>query len=81
MQELIKKAEVLTEALPWIKRFYGKTIVIKYGGNAMVEERLKEGFARDIILMKYIGLNPVVVHGGGPQIGKVLAAMWIETRF
>jgi acetylglutamate kinase len=81
MQELIKKAEVLTEALPWIKRFYGKTIVIKYGGNAMVEERLKEGFARDIILMKYIGLNPVVVHGGGPQIGQVLKAMGIESRF
>jgi acetylglutamate kinase len=81
MEELIKKAEVLTEALPWIKRFYGKTIVIKYGGNAMVEERLKEGFARDIILMKYIGLNPVVVHGGGPQIGKVLDEMGIETRF
>jgi acetylglutamate kinase len=81
MQELIKKAEVLTEALPWIKRFFGKTIVIKYGGNAMVEERLKEGFARDIILMKYIGLNPVVVHGGGPQIGQVLKAMGIESRF
>ncbi len=81
MQELIKKAEVLTEALPWIKRFYGKTIVIKYGGNAMVDESLKESFARDIILMKYIGLNPVVVHGGGPQIGKVLASMGIETRF
>jgi len=81
MQELIKKAEVLTEALPWIKRFYGKTIVIKYGGNAMVEERLKEGFARDIILMKYIGLNPVVVHGGGPQIGQVLKAMTIERHF
>jgi len=81
MQELINKANVLVEALPWIKQFYGKTIVIKYGGNAMVEESLKEGFARDIILMKYIGLNPVVVHGGGPQIGKVLAAMGIETRF
>jgi acetylglutamate kinase len=81
MQELIRKAEVLTEALPWIKRFYGKTIVIKYGGNAMVEERLKEGFARDIILMKYIGLNPVVVHGGGPQIGQVLKAMKIESHF
>ena len=81
MQELIKKAEVLTEALPWIKRFYGKTIVIKYGGNAMVDERLKEGFARDIILMKYIGLNPVVVHGGGPQIGQVLKAMGIESHF
>ena len=69
------------EALPWIRRFYGKTIVIKYGGNAMVEERLKEGFARDIILMKYIGLNPVVVHGGGPQIGQVLKAMGKETHF
>ncbi len=81
MQELIDKANVLVESLPWIRQFYGKTIVIKYGGNAMVEEHLKEGFARDIILMKYIGLNPVVVHGGGPQIGKVLEAMGIETRF
>ncbi len=81
MQELINKAKVLTEALPWIKRFYGKTIVIKYGGNAMVEEALKESFARDVILMKYIGLNPVVVHGGGPQIGEVLKAMGIESRF
>lgn len=81
MQELINKANVLVEALPWIKQFYGKTIVIKYGGNAMVDEHLKEGFARDIILMKYIGLNPVVVHGGGPQIGRVLEAMGIETRF
>ena len=81
MQDLINKANVLVEALPWIKRFYGKTIVIKYGGNAMVEEHLKEGFARDVILMKYIGLNPVVVHGGGPQIGQVLKEMGIETRF
>jgi len=81
MQELINKANVLVEALPWIRRFYGKAIVIKYGGNAMVEGHLKEGFARDIILMKYIGLNPVVVHGGGPQIGSVLEAMGIETRF
>ncbi len=81
MQELIDKANVLVEALPWIRQFYGKTIVIKYGGNAMVEEHLKEGFARDVILMKYIGLNPVVVHGGGPQIGKVLEAMGISTRF
>ncbi len=81
MQELINKANVLMEALPWIKNFYGKTIVIKYGGNAMVEEKLKEGFARDIILMKYIGLNPVVVHGGGPQIGKVLEAMKIPSSF
>ncbi|MCD6581281.1 MAG: acetylglutamate kinase [Desulfuromusa sp.] len=81
MEELIKKANVLMETLPWLKRFYGKTIVIKYGGNAMVEEHLKEGFARDVIMMKYIGLNPVVVHGGGPQIGKVLEAMKIESRF
>ncbi len=81
MEELIEKANVLMETLPWIKRFYGKTIVIKYGGNAMVEEQLKEGFARDIIMMKYIGLNPVVVHGGGPQIGKVLEAMKIESQF
>ncbi|PLX78414.1 MAG: acetylglutamate kinase [Desulfuromonas sp.] len=81
MQHLIEKANILMEALPWIRQFYGKTIVIKYGGNAMVEERLKEGFARDIILMKYIGLNPVVVHGGGPQIGQVLKAMGIESNF
>lgn len=81
MQDIINKANVLMEALPYIKRFYNKTIVIKYGGNAMVEERLKEGFAKDIILMKYIGLNPVVVHGGGPQIGKVLKQMGVESRF
>lgn len=81
MKELIDKANILMEALPWIKSFYGKTIVIKYGGNAMVEEHLKEGFARDIIMMKYIGLNPVVVHGGGPQIGEVLKAMEIESNF
>jgi len=81
MQDIINKANVLMEALPYIKRFYNKTIVIKYGGNAMVEERLKEGFAKDVILMKYIGLNPVVVHGGGPQIGRVLKAMGKESHF
>ena len=81
MEELIKKANVLMEALPYIKRFSGKTIVIKYGGNAMVEERLKESFAKDIILMKYIGMNPVVVHGGGPQIGSVMEKMGLESRF
>jgi acetylglutamate kinase len=81
MQDIINKAKVLTEALPYIKRFYNKTIVIKYGGNAMVEDRLKESFAQDIVLMKYIGLNPVVVHGGGPQIGKVLDAMKIQSHF
>ena len=63
-----RKAHVLIEALPYIQRFVGKTIVIKYGGNAMVDQALKQGFARDIILMKLIGINVVVVHGGGPQI-------------
>ncbi|MDA3903319.1 MAG: acetylglutamate kinase [Desulfuromusa sp.] len=81
MEKLIEKANILMETLPWIKRFYGKIIVIKYGGNAMVDEQLKESFARDIIMMKYIGLNPVVVHGGGPQIGEVLEAMKIKSRF
>ncbi len=81
MQEAMQKASTLMEALPYIKKFYGKTIVIKYGGNAMVDENLKETFAKDIVLMKYIGLNPVVVHGGGPQIGKVLEQMGIESKF
>ena len=72
MQELINKANVLIEALPYIRRFADKTMVIKYGGNAMVDEKLKKSFARDIILMKHIGINPVVVHGGGPQIGQLL---------
>ncbi|MCK4508124.1 MAG: acetylglutamate kinase [Desulfuromonadales bacterium] len=81
MEELIKKANILMESLPYIKRFADKTIVIKYGGNAMVEEHLKESFAKDIILMKYIGINPVVVHGGGPQIGSVMEKMGLESRF
>lgn len=66
------KAEILAEALPYIQKFHGKTIVIKYGGNAMVEEKLKQGFARDIVLLKLVGMNPVVVHGGGPQIDNAL---------
>jgi len=66
------KAEILAEALPYIRQYHGKTIVIKYGGNAMVEERLKESFARDVILLKLVGMNPVVVHGGGPQIDEAL---------
>jgi acetylglutamate kinase len=74
-------ASVLTEALPYIRRFQGKTIVIKYGGNAMVDEKLKQGFARDIVLMKLVGMNPVVVHGGGPQIGNMLKQIGKESEF
>ncbi len=75
------RAHVLTEALPYIQRFHGKTIVIKYGGNAMVEEVLKSSFARDVVLMKAVGMNPVVVHGGGPQIGKVLERLGKKSEF
>jgi acetylglutamate kinase len=74
-------ADILIEALPYIRRFYGMTIVIKYGGHAMVDEQLKEDFARDITLMRFIGLNPVVVHGGGPQINQVLEQMGISPKF
>ena len=81
MQKLIHKAEILLESLPYIKSFYGKTIVIKYGGNAMISEDLKENFALDIVMMKYIGINPVVVHGGGPQIDKTLKALGIQSQF
>ncbi|MEA3411032.1 MAG: acetylglutamate kinase [Pseudomonadota bacterium] len=74
-------AKILIEALPYIQRFTGKTIVIKYGGNAMVDEALKSSFARDIVLMKHVGINPVVVHGGGPQIGNLLEQLGKESRF
>ena len=74
-------ASVLSEGLPYIQRFYGKTIVIKYGGAAMSKTSLKEGFARDIALMKLVGMNPVVVHGGGPQIGNELKSAGIKTSF
>ena len=74
-------AHVLTEALPYIQRFRGKTVVIKYGGNAMVDEDLKGGFARDVVLMKLVGINPVVVHGGGPQIGKLLEKLGKQSEF
>jgi acetylglutamate kinase len=77
----IERAQILIEALPYIQRFSGKTLVIKYGGNAMVDERLKQGFARDVVLMKHVGMNPVVVHGGGPQIGEFLQRLGKETRF
>jgi len=74
-------AQVLTEALPYIQRFAGKTIVVKYGGNAMEGDDLKASFARDVVLMKAVGMNPVVVHGGGPQIGELLQKLNIESRF
>jgi acetylglutamate kinase len=74
-------AHVLSEALPYIQRFGGKTIVIKYGGNAMVDEELKAGFARDVVLMKLVGINPVVVHGGGPQIGDLLKRLGKQSEF
>ena len=81
MQKYIQKVETLLESLPYIRQFYDKTIVIKYGGHAMVEERLKQSFAKDIILMKYVGLDPVIVHGGGPQIGEFLRKLGKESRF
>lgn len=77
----INTAKVLTEALPYIQRFTGKTLVVKFGGNAMVDEHLKRSFARDIVLMKLVGINPVVVHGGGPQIGTLLKELGIQSTF
>ncbi|MDE2388039.1 MAG: acetylglutamate kinase [Betaproteobacteria bacterium] len=75
------KAKILAEALPYIQRFHGKTIVIKYGGNAMVEENLKQGFARDVVLLKLVGMNPVIVHGGGPQIDEMLKRVGKQGEF
>jgi len=75
------KAELLSEALPFIQTFFDKTIVIKYGGNAMTEERLKESFARDVVLLKLVGMNPVIVHGGGPQIGEMLKRIGKQSEF
>ena len=77
----IDKANVLSEALPYIQRFYDKTIVIKYGGNAMTDETLKQGFARDVVLLKLVGMNPVIVHGGGPQIGDLLKRVGKQSEF
>ena len=74
-------ARILTESLPYIQRFTGKTFVIKFGGNAMTDPELHESFARDVVLMKLVGMNPVVVHGGGPQIGQLLERLNIETAF
>ena len=81
MEELIKKAGILIEALPYIQKFAGSTVVIKYGGNAMINETLKNSVMEDIILLKFIGLNPIVVHGGGPDISKALADNNIKSEF
>jgi acetylglutamate kinase len=81
MQKFIDKATTLLEALPYIRRFSGKTIVIKYGGHAMADEELKKSFALDVILLKYIGINPVIVHGGGPQINETLKRYGIVSEF
>jgi len=81
VEKLIEKAKVLIEALPYIRAFSGKTVVIKYGGKAMTEKALKDAFAQDVVLMKYIGLNPVVVHGGGPQINVMMKRLGLEPKF
>lgn len=81
LKKSMERADILLEALPYIKRFYNKTIVIKYGGHAMLDKDLKQSFARDVLLMKYIGINPVVVHGGGPQIATYLKKLGKESRF
>ncbi len=81
MEQLIEKAQVLIEALPYIRRFHGKTFVIKYGGQAMVSDELKHSVAQDIVLLKYIGINPIVVHGGGKEITSLLDRLGIDSRF
>ncbi|GAB0153587.1 MULTISPECIES: acetylglutamate kinase [Marinobacterium] len=80
-EQAMSTAHILSVALPYIQQFVGKTIVIKYGGNAMIDEKLKASFARDIVMMKLIGINPIVVHGGGPQIGSLLEQLKIESHF
>ncbi|MBF0587989.1 MAG: acetylglutamate kinase, partial [Magnetococcales bacterium] len=79
--QMIRKAQTLIEALPYMRRFEGKTFIIKYGGHAMVDEELKNCFAQNIILLRQVGINPVVVHGGGPQIGITMKQMGLEPRF
>src|SRR5258706_2176813 len=76
-----EKARILGEALPYIQRFHGKTIVVKFGGNAMIDEELKADFARDVVLLKLVGMNPVVVHGGGPQIEQMLSKLGKKGEF
>ncbi len=81
MEDKLLRAQVLMEALPYFKRFFGRTVVIKYGGHAMVDEHLKNVFAQNMVLLKFVGINPVIVHGGGPQIAQLLGRMGIETQF
>jgi len=81
MKTIIEKANILIEALPYIRKFYGKTFVIKYGGAAMVEEKLKDAFAQDIVLLSFIGIRPVIVHGGGPRINKIMEQMGKKPTF
>jgi acetylglutamate kinase len=81
LSSAMDKAKILAEALPYIRRFHGKTIVIKYGGNAMIEENLKQGFARDVVLLKLVGMHPVIVHGGGPQINEMLKRVGKQGEF
>jgi acetylglutamate kinase len=81
MKDLIDKAEVLVEAMPYIRRFANSTIVLKYGGSAMTDPALRASFARDVVLLKYIGLRPVIVHGGGPQIGRTLEKLGVKSTF
>jgi len=81
VKKSMERATILLEALPYIRRFYDKTVVIKYGGHAMVDESLKEMFAMDVVMMKYVGINPVVVHGGGPQIGDLLKKIGKDSKF
>lgn len=81
MSSALAKAATLTEALPWLERFHGKTVVIKYGGNAMIDDDLKLAFAQDIVFLRYAGIRPVVVHGGGPQISEMLGRLGIESEF
>ena len=81
MESEANKAKILLEALPYIREFYGETVVVKYGGHAMIDANLKKSFALNIILLKYIGLNPIIVHGGGPQIGRMLEQLKIDCQF
>src|SRR5512145_2508924 len=80
MKALIDKAAVLHEALPYIRKFHGQILVIKYGGHAMIDPALRDSFARDVVLMKYVGVHPVVVHGGGPQIDEMLKSMGVVSE-